>query len=372
MLLSNDALAPVAALTRVHSEARLGQAALHDISLSLRPGEVLSLVGASASQSSSSLSGVGTVLALVAGFARADQGQLMLGGRLMNATPTYRRGVGMVGRKLSLFRHLDVAGHARFAPGVTAGQADAVLQRLDLSAFSRRRTEGLQEETRFRVALARALAPSPKVLLLEYPLQALPPATGIALKALLRSIVAETGLAILHATDDVSSSYGLADRIGVIQSGVLRQIGSPRELYDQPQSLAVASAMGPLNRLAGTVLDNEDDIVRIRLAGGSVVEARAIEDFVAGDACVVTLRPERIAVAAVQAAEMGEGAVAAKLMEAVFAGDQTRMRFSLDNRGGPAAEVLVIRPSAIALPRGQSMCLAWQPYHAHAFRTEAA
>lgn len=363
----SDTSQPVASLNRVHTTARPGEAALHDVSLAVGRGEILTVLGAG-----SGASGIATVLALFAGFARARSGEVMIGGRLMDATPTHRRGIGMVARGLALFPHLDVAGHAAFAPGATPAQANAILQQLDLSGFARRRPETLMPETRLRVALARALAPAPKLLLLEEPFSVLPTAASQALKSLLRGIAADTELAIVHATDDAPSSYGLSDRVAVIQAGVLRQTGTPTDLYERPETLAVASAMGALNKLAGTVIDSDDDIARIRLSGGAVVEARTADPLRDGEACVVALRPERIAVAADIVGEMGEGALSVRLVERVFGGDQIRLRFRLDTTHGPAPELVVTRPSGAILPLGETMSLAWQPHHAHAFRTEAA
>jgi putative spermidine/putrescine transport system ATP-binding protein len=222
------------------------------------------------------------------------------------------------------------------------------------------------------VALARALAPGPRLLLLEDPTGALPHLQVGPIKALLRALAAETGVAILFNTDDITACYGLADRIGVMQSGVLRQIGTPQDLYDNPLSLPVAQALGPLNRMAGTVVDLDDDIAAIRLAGGALVEARFVDDLKPGEACVVALRPERIAVATGNLAELGDGAVPVHLVETVFAGDQQRLRFSMDRSRGQAPEIFVTRPVGAILPRTADMCLAWQPHHARAFRTEAA
>lgn len=359
MAQENETPKPVAALSHVTTAARPGQAGLHDVSFTLHAGEILTLLGIPGA------SGIATILDLFAGFAHADSGEVIIGRRLLDATPTHARPIGLVTRTLSLFPHLDVAGHAGFAPGATKAQANAILQRLELSAFARRRPHALPPDIQFRVALARALSSSPSVLLLDH-------RQAARLKPLLRALAAETGLVILHATEDAAASFGLSDRIAVIQSGRISQIGTPQQVYDQPASLAVAGAMGPLNRLAGTVLDCEDDIARIRLSGGAVVEARAIEPLEAGHGCVIALRPERIAVASVVADDLGEGAVPARLIETVFAGDHVRLRFSLDSRGGAAPEVTVIRPAGAIPPRGKSVCLAWQPHHAHAFPTEAA
>lgn len=368
MTMAQDLRPPGAALLHVSTQARPGEPAVSDVSLALARGEILALLGVGPA----SLSGIGTVLQLFAGFARPIAGQLALGGRMMDATPPHRRGLGVVLRRLALFPHLDVAGHARFAPGVSAAQADSILQLLDLQAFRRQRWQDLSAEQQLRVALARALAPAPRLLLLEEPFAALPTASTIALKTMLRGIVAETGLSVLIASDEIASCHGFTDRIGVMQSGQLRQTGTLQELYENPCSLAVAQALGPINRIPGAVVDIDDDIAAVRLTGGALVEARFTGEMRPGEACVIALRPERIAVAAVNFTEMGEGAVPAHLIETVFEGGVQRMRFSLDNRRGLPHEVVVTRPSGAPMPRNKDMCLAWQPHHARAFRTEAA
>jgi len=218
MLHKMDASAPIAALSQVNTRARPGQAALRDLSFSLHRGEILTLLAA---EMGSAASGKSAILALLAGFARPASGEVTIGGRMMDATPTHRRHLGMVTRQLSLFDHLDVAGHASFAPGVTPAQADAILQRLDLRAFAHRHPYSLPPEIRLRVALARALAPAPALLLLEDPFSALPHAVSTRLKTTLRAIAAETGLAILHTADDAADSYGFSDQVGVLHVGRL-------------------------------------------------------------------------------------------------------------------------------------------------------
>jgi putative spermidine/putrescine transport system ATP-binding protein len=336
-------------------------ATLADVSLAVAQGEIVTLLGAG---------GPGAVLALLAGFGRADQGEVSIGGMVLTHTPPYRRRLGMVPRRLALFPHLDVAGHARFGLGVTPARAEALLRRLGLAAFAARMPRTLPPELQVRVALARALGPAPGLLLLDDPLASVPAPQRPTLKALLRALCAEDGIAMLHATDDAGTAIGLSDRIGVMQSGRLLQIDNVRTLYEQPSSAAVAAALGPLNRLAGTKLDQEDDIARIRIAGQVTVSARCMDDIADGAACVVTIRPERIAVAAGAPAYLGEGAIAARLIEAMFEGEHTRLRFAL----GPdaASEITVFRLGGLAVPREGPMSLAWQPHHALAYRPEAA
>jgi ABC-type Fe3+/spermidine/putrescine transport system ATPase subunit len=349
-----------AALAHVRSHGEGG--VLTDVSLGVAPGEIVTLLGAGGPQA---------VLAVLAGFARPQSGTVSIGGMVLNRTPPHRRRLGLVPRRLALFPHLDVTAHARFAPGVTPARAAQLLQRLGLTAFATRLPRSLSPELQLRVALARALGPAPTLLLLEDPLAQVPPPQRPALKALLRELCREADLAILHSTDDASSALALSDRIGVMQSGRLLQLGTARELYDQPLSLPVAAALGPVNRLAGTKLDQEDDIARIRIGGHVTVSARCMDTIADGAGCVVTIRPDRIAVAPGAAADLGEDAIAARLTEALFEGEHTRLRFTLGLEG-EAPELLVHRPSGLAVPRAGAMSLAWQPHHAWAFLPEAA
>ncbi len=347
---------PPAAIAILRASAtRLG---LAELNLTVAPAELVTLLGTG--------TGPSAVLALLAGFARADAGELLVAGFAFDRTPAHHRGLGVVPRGLALFPHLDVAAHAGFSPGVTRAQAEAVLHRLGLTSFARRLPHQLSPELRLRVALARALAPAPTVLLLDDPLAGLPTGSRAAVKDLLRALCTERGMAVLHATGDVAHALGLSDRIGVMQAGRLLQLAAPRTLYEDPVSLSVATSLGPVNRLAGTKLDQEDDIARIRIDSSLVVEAKLVDEIADGAACVVTIRPERIAVAG---SDMGEGAIPARLVEALFEGEHTRLRFAL---GDSAIALIASRPAGLPPPRGPAVSLAWQPHHAHAFRPEAA
>ncbi len=352
-----------ASLTRIVTRAGAGQTALAGLSLSVAHGEIVTLLGDDA--------GPKTALAVLAGFAKPVSGEIGIQGRTLYRTPPHRRRVGMVARPLALFPHVDVAGHAGFAPGVTAARATEMLRRLGLLPFARALPRALPDTLRFRVALARALAPARDLLLLDDPLAALPQAAREEAKTLMRALARELGVAMLHATGDAGAAFGLSDRIGVMQAGQLLQIDEPQTLYESPHSLAVARRLGPLNCLPGTKLDQEDDIARIRIGSELVVEARCQDDLAIGEPCVVAIRPERIAVVAVPAAEMGDGALPARLLETLFEGEHIRLRFTVGERT-ERLELTVLRPSGLAPPRGTAISLAWQPHHAHAFRETTA
>lgn len=365
---TNDRLAVMARVsTRAQAAAGgegSGLAALHDLSLQVARGEIVTLLDAGPPGAPSAAR---AVLSVLAGFTPAMAGVVLLDDRILDGLPPHKRGVGFLARKLALFAHLNVAAHARFAPGISRIEATDFLRRLNLLEMADKYPHQLSADTQLRVALARALAPAPALLLLDDPMAALPQSQRAEAKALLRALCSELSVSIVHATDDVSTAFGLSHRIAVLDGGQVAQIGAPQDVYNQPQTLAVARAMGPLNVLSGTLLDSEDDVGRIRLDSGVVVEARMHAPLADGTPCLVALRPERVAVAAFLASDLGEGAVPATLIDTVFHGDIWHLRFQLDGKPGSTTEILVTRPASIAPPRGNTMSLAWQPHHATVF-----
>lgn len=356
--------APVAVMARTSVPGGGALAALREVSLQVARGEIVSLLDA---WPAGAPSAARTVLAAFAGFAPAEAGVITLDDRLLDSVPPHKRGVGLVPRPLSLFPHLTVAAHARFAPGLKRTEAADIMQRLGLIEVAAKRPSALPPFAQFRTALARALSPAPTLLLLDDPLAALPERDRLPAKDLLRRLAAELGVAVLHSTEDAALAYGLSHRIAVFQGGRIAQTGSVQELHDRPASPEIARVLGPVNLLAGTVVDSEDDTARIRLENGAVVEARTHAPLADGAKCTVALRPERVAVAAFLATDVGEGALPATLRDTVFDGDRWRLAFRLDGMPDSAPDLIVTRPASIPPPRGANMSLAWQAHHATAY-----
>lgn len=347
---------PAHVILRLSNLSRTGQS--DGVTLDLRAGEIVTLIGADGA----------ALLDCIAGFQRPQSGTIALAGLVLNRTPPHRRQIGFAGTPAQLFPHLNVAAHARFGRDVTQARAEEVMQMLALLPFAHHLPTQLDNEHRLRTALARALAPASRLLLLQDALAGQSEAAQITLKNLLRQIARSTGLAILHITPAPALGFGLSDRIGVLIDGHLRQIDTQDAIYDRPETLEVAEALGPINRLRGHLLDTEDDTARIRLTSGTIVEAQLAPSTATlqpGAPCIVAIRPERIAVAAVAAEEMGEGALPAQLEETQFLRDHTALRFTI----GPAAnaDIWVTRPAGVIPPRGTRISLAWQTHHAHVF-----
>jgi putative spermidine/putrescine transport system ATP-binding protein len=350
-----------------------GAPAVRDLSLEVAPGEFLTLLGPSGS-------GKTTTLMLLAGFERPDAGDILFEERPIARTPPHRRGIGVVFQNFSLFPHLTVAGNVAFplrVRGVArAEQRDRVARALDmvrLVGLHDRLPAQLSGGQQQRVALARALVFEPRLVLLDEPLGSLDRQLREDVQQEIRHLHQRLGVTMIYVTHDQAEAITLSDRIAVFAAGAVQQLGTPRQLYDEPASAFVARFVGENNRLPGRIDAIEDDLAIVRLDCGPTVEAR-LADAEEGETCVVSVRPERIAVAATTAEEMGEGALPATVIETIFQGDHIRLRLQVGLPGAAPAPVTVKRPAGVptaGLEPGQPAAIAWQPYHAHAFRPEA-
>ncbi len=343
--------------------------AVGDLSLEIAAGECLTLLGPSGS-------GKSTALAMVAGFLRPQSGRIRIDGRPVMRTPPHRRNIGVVFQDAQLLPHLTVAENVAFPLRMrNAGRAEresAVHEMLALVRLARhagRYPHELSGGQAQRVALARALVFAPRLVLLDEPFGALDRQLREEMQIELRALQRRLGVAMLHVTHDQDEAMVLSDRIAVIEDGVLRQVGTPTALYDTPDNAFVAGFIGENNRLPGRIDSiDEDEIATIVLPGGTRIEGLAV-GVGEGHRCVVALRPERIALAATSAAEMGEGAYPATLREIGFRGNH--LRLVLDFAG---QTLLVMRPAAApmaGLRPGEEVAIAWQPHHARAYRPEA-
>lgn len=366
MTIASPALPRLALNAISHSYGDLR--AVDALSLEVAAGECVSLLGPSGS-------GKSTTLAMIAGFLRPEAGEIRLDGRPLMRTPPHRRNIGVVTQDAQLLPHLTVAGNVAFPLRMRnvgrAARDKAVgdmLGMLRLGSLAARMPHELSGGQVQRTAFARALVFAPAMVLLDEPFGALDRLLREEMQLELRALQRRLGIAVLHVTHDQGAAMTLSDRIAVIEDGRLRQIGTPGDLYDTPADAFVARFLGENNRLPGRVEELDDDIAVIRLPGGALVEAVAV-GVAPGHRCVVAIRPERVALAAVSAAEMGDSALPAILREITFHGDHHRLL--LDLAGFP---LVIKRPAGAALAGlrpGAEVAVAWQGHHARAFRPEA-
>lgn len=225
--------------------------AVRDVSFELPEGKLLSLVGESGS-------GKTTLLRLLAGLENPDSGTIMLDGRLLSSpatvVPPEQRGIGLVFQHHALFPHLTVEKNIGF--GIARHSRDereAIIRQLlalvGLAGFEKRYPHELSGGERQRIALARALAPAPRLLLLDEPFSSLDARLRQAVRDDTRAILKERGATALFVTHDTGDALSIADRIVVLKHGELQQDGAPPEVYHAPANAYVASFFGTCNFL---------------------------------------------------------------------------------------------------------------------------
>jgi ABC-type Fe3+/spermidine/putrescine transport system ATPase subunit len=241
--------------------------AVDGLSLELARGEILALLGPSGS-------GKTTALRLLAGFEVPDSGRVLVEGQDVTGLAPVARRFGMVFQHYALFPHLDVGQNVAFGlesagvrgPDLAARVANA-LALVDLRGYERRRIGQLSGGQQQRVALARALAPEPRVLLLDEPLSNLDPALRERTRGEIRELIHRIGTTTVFVTHEQDEAFDLGDRVAVLRTGRLEQVGIPELLYAEPATPFVGSFVGRSTTAPVEVLGTGARGVRVRLEG---------------------------------------------------------------------------------------------------------
>jgi len=234
--------------------------AVHEVSFELENGHLLALVGESGS-------GKTTLLRLIAGLETPDTGTISVDGRTLSSpvlvVPPEQRGIGLVFQHHALFPHLTVARNIEFGLRHLPRPArqrlvEPLLDLVNLPGFGRRYPHELSGGERQRIALARALAPNPRVLLLDEPFSSLDARLRHSIRDETRAILKERGATAILVTHDTGDALSIADRIVVLKDGRVQQCGAPAEIYHAPANAEVASLFGLCNFLPLTSLPHPD------------------------------------------------------------------------------------------------------------------
>lgn len=255
------------------------------LDITVKDGEYLCVLGPTGA-------GKTTALRLIAGLTRPDSGRILFDGEdFTDAEPEDRLAV-LLSQTYSLFPHMTVAENILFGPDIRSwpeeNKRKMVADMLDMvrltrrsDAFPRELSGGMQQRT----ALARALASGAKVLLLDEPLRALDARLRLSLRRELRSLAKTLHITTVHVTHDQDEALVMADRIAVIRNGRILQIGTPREVFERPDSPFVANFVGQSNFFRGRVVESEGRVV-VKDDQGRVVEARASGEMIGEDVAV--------------------------------------------------------------------------------------
>lgn len=243
-----------------------GQPLLQDVSFSLDKGEILCLLGPSGS-------GKTTLLRLLAGLEREESGTIFFCGRDVKPIAPHKRKIGMMFQEYALFPHKSVHQNIAFglemqkcSPAEQEKRIQSMLELVGMSGFDHRKIDELSGGERQRVALARSLAPEPKLLLLDEPLGSLDRTLRDRLTGEIRSILKTLGVTAVFVTHDQAEAFTVADKVAVLHSGILQQFDTPENLYRTPANTTVARFLGFSNFIQGEV----DDAGVFQLCGEGV------------------------------------------------------------------------------------------------------
>lgn len=307
--------------------------AVRDFSLRVEPGEFITFLGPSGC-------GKTTVLRMLAGLEHADAGDILVDGRSVRSLPAHRRHIGMVFQNYALFPHMSVFENVAYSLRVrkrpdreVRAEVPAALKAVGLESMAARLPGQLSGGQQQRVALARALVMQPDLLLFDEPLSNLDAKLRVQVRAELRRLQKKLGTTSIYVTHDQDEAMSVSDRIVVMNSGRVEQVGTPEEIYARPASLFVADFVGQVNVLHGRVVARTD--------GHCAIETPDLRVAVPSERCPSTdvqliARPEALRVSA----PAGAGTQPGVVEEVEYRGDRIEYRIRVG-----ATRLVAIEPA---------------------------
>lgn len=349
-----DAITPVSVTVDRISLSYGDHAVLRDVSLQVQPGEFFAFLGPSGC-------GKTTLLRLIAGFAQARGGRILIGERDVTGLRPWQRDVGLVFQNYALWPHMTVAENVAFGleerrlpSAEIKKRVGEMLELVGLNALGDRRPSQLSGGQQQRVALARTLAVRPRVLLLDEPLSNLDAKMRVQVRRELRDLQRSLGITAIFVTHDQEEANTVCDRIAVMNAGVVQQVATPMDLFAHPANLFVANFLGTANMPEGRV-----DGAVYRMAGGQTLP---VPDGTRADARLV-LRPQDILLVAGDAAPAaGSVRLSGRVTDREFLGNT--MRYSVATEAGDLQVDVLIMVTAAVRAIGDTVVLELNPRRA--------
>ncbi len=329
--------------------------ALNSVDLKIAEGEFFTVLGPSGS-------GKSTLLSLLAGFEQVSKGRISIAGKDVTATPPYKRNIGMVFQDYALFPHMSVFDNVyfplrarKFGSSRGKGLADRVrdvLKLVGLDGYEERRPGQLSGGQQQRVAVARALVYEPAVLLMDEPLSSLDRKLRKQLQAELATLHQNVSTTIVFVTHDQDEAMSLSDRIAILADGEVQQIGTPADLYEDPNSLFVATFIGDANIFPGVTTRTG---LRLKTIDA---ETESQHDLPVGEAACLVIRPESL-----RLAPLGDGAAIAAneivgtVTQMSYRGSHLDISIVLED--GQIGSALIWSHEAASVTPGTKVRLTW-------------
>jgi len=325
-------------------------AAVDNVNFNIKPGEFFSLLGPSGC-------GKSTTLRLVSGFEEPTSGVIRIGGHIVNDVPPYKRNVGMVFQSLALFPHLNVGENVAFGLKLKKMSKDEIEERVatmldlvELPNYQTRKINELSGGQRQRIALARALITEPSVLCLDEPLGALDLKLRIQMQAEIRKIHKKCGNTFIYVTHDQGEAMAMSDTIAVMCNGKVEQIGTPKEVYERPQTTFVAQFVGESNLLQGRCLG--DNMISVN---GFEVKGNFTKEFCSKD-IYISIKPEKIMVTKSHYVRKFDNSLEGKIIDYIYRGDDTIYRISIGEKFELSARAQAIGGQ---FNKGEDIFVSW-------------
>ncbi|SON54478.1 Spermidine/putrescine import ATP-binding protein PotA [Hartmannibacter diazotrophicus] len=280
-----------------------------------------------------------TLMRMLAGFEDPTEGQITLDGQDLAGIPPYRRSTNMMFQSYALFPHMDVTQNIAFGlkqdklpKGEIEARVQEMLKLVKLEPFAKRKPHQMSGGQRQRVALARSLAKRPKVLLLDEPLGALDKKLREETQFELTDIQYELGLTFVIVTHDQEEAMTLADRIAVMDKGRIKQVATPAEIYEEPNTRYVADFIGNINILNAGVERTEPGLTRLAAQGlGTAIEVERDCPAAVGDSVFFAIRPEKMRLSLDAPPVTDVNALQGEIWDIGYLGDVSIYHVKLDN-----------------------------------------
>ena len=285
-------------ISKIYQDPKTGKDfyAVKDNSLVIEPGEFVTLLGPSGC-------GKTTTLRMIAGFESPDEGEIYLGDEAINALTPNKRDTAMVFQSYALLPHYNVFDNVAYGLKLRHVPKEEIRERVmkildlvELTGMEGRMTNQLSGGQQQRVALARALVIEPSVLLFDEPLSNLDAKLRVTMRTEIRRIQQEVGITAIYVTHDQSEAMALSDRIIIMRSGVVEQMGTPQEIYYHPVNEFVADFIGEANFLKGRLEALSDNRAQLNVSG-DICHAAPVPGMEVGKDYTIVLRPEAASLA---------------------------------------------------------------------------
>ncbi|MDQ0393532.1 ABC transporter ATP-binding protein [Labrys monachus] len=305
---------------------------LRGVDLTVESGSLVTLLGPSGC-------GKTTLLRILAGFLHPDAGKVLFGGQRVEALPPYRRGAAMVFQSYAIFPHLTVADNVAYglkARGVGRAEREArvrdILAKVRMSGYEARMPSQLSGGQKQRVGLARALVIRPDLLLMDEPLSNLDATLRIEMREEIRLLQRDYGITTIYVTHDQEEALAISDKVALMNSGIIRQYGTPTDLYHHPQHVIVAEFIGRSNLLDGEIRLDLGIPALVGSGGGRLAGPEFLGRLSAATPVRIAFRPEAAAVLEAFDAAGSDG-IACNLVLASFLGAHCQVRLAVDQGG---------------------------------------